>query len=197
MTVTEIEAAGVWAEPGGWRKLVFTSSGYTAKRRGSTRVLERVFGPWPSSIALGALLLSLPTGYLLSLAGADRLETPVLYVAGLGLLFTVLSGLYHAREEIAAVVWLAGLLALLVATLPLLIWSRYRRWLTDTPFQPRGSIPAGRLVRGQVHYDGDAKTVVVQFTDGTQVRYTASGDDGVRLRQGFARLLGGRLSNPS
>ncbi|MBB4932041.1 hypothetical protein F4561_002861 [Lipingzhangella halophila] len=189
--MVETEVRGVRAEPGGWRDLTFSEAGYTPARANLTRVLDPVFGPWPSGIAVTVLLASMPAMYLLQKlapSSADPTE-PLLYAAGLALLFIVAGGIYHTRDAIASAVSLAGWLALLAVTLPLLLSRRYRAWAVDLFDPERPRIPAARIADVRVERHGDESTVEVLLTGGTTVRYTAHGADGARLSRCFSRLL--------
>ncbi|WP_106399875.1 hypothetical protein [Actinocorallia populi] len=165
----------VQAEPGGNVTITFVPHGYEVQGvHMSTRMenwYERFFR---FRYVLSALIGSVAFGVLAILAGeqgASSTTQTLIFAPGIvGIAYALLS-------------FAASRLTLLTSAAQTLRMADYKHHPSHTIYQ------------AWAHQSPGALTVTVQHTDGTQVRYTATGPTAPTLGQGFHHLLGPRLTS--
>ncbi|GAA2432127.1 hypothetical protein GCM10010191_52590 [Actinomadura vinacea] len=183
------------ARPGGRVRLAFSGHGYSADKESFRDRLERwghrFFRDKVLFIALGlAILLSWPAFLIPKAVGAS--ENAAVIVGSPALLcfcYFLFGILVRAAAEFV-------MYTLMILSLPLLVFGRYRRWLfgdkVALDHRP-GFVHASHVAQAWAAGDGDRVTVTVRLSDGAQIEYAAQGDSGRSIANGFARLLGPRL----
>jgi hypothetical protein len=205
VSTTLFEVPGVQGRPGGRVRLRFTPVGVSVTDDTGPGRLARCFARTPMLLGLGVLLLQGWTWFFVMRADPPTATALLSALPGLLVLLYLIAGaLYHtgAGGELMGRLLIYALVILLPLLLLLLGFPRARHWLlgrgaekeaAETP-RPRGLVTSMQLDQARVLRRGRyASAVELRLTDGTDVVYSAHGDDGVRMVHGFRLLLGEHL----